>query len=271
MVKVHIKAVQKWCRTTRVASNFRCQDRRVTRARDVSTPLTRTKSAPRPSATGLRDGLVVVLAITSGAADALGFLALGSAFTSVMTGNMVLFGVAVAHGDVDAMVLTAVAIGSFVAGAAVGTRIAGSPVSGDPVWPPAVTRALLVELALFTGVGIAWWTLGSAPPSAAYLPLLAASAAALGLQSSAIQRFGVSGLSTTYMTGTLTSVVIKLVSGRGFRAVRHSAVILLGLIVGAALMALFLAKAPGLVPVLLAGTVAVVLVVVRLRVGDLHR
>ena len=66
----------------------------------------------------LRNRLVVVLAVTSGGADALGFLALGNAFTSVMTGNMVLFGVATAHRDSGAMALTAVAIGAFVAGAA---------------------------------------------------------------------------------------------------------------------------------------------------------
>lgn len=227
------------------------------------------KSRARPES--LRNALVVVLAVTSGAADALGFLALGSAFTSVMTGNMVLFGVATAQGDGSGMLLTSVAIGSFVLGAAIGTRIAGTAMSGDPVWPAAVTKALGVELLLFTAVGIAWWALGSDPPASAFLPLLAGSAAALGLQSSAIQRFGVSGLSTTYLTGTLTTVVIRLTSGHGFRAVRHSAIILLGLIVGAGLLAALLAVAPVLVPLLLVGTVAAVLLVVLMRREELHR
>lgn len=243
----------------------------VTRTRDVRLRAATADQDPGARAEGLRNGLVVVLAVTSGAADALGFLALGSAFTSVMTGNMVLFGVATAQGDANLMLLTAVAIGAFVAGAAAGARIAGSPMSGDPVWPPSVTRALTVELALFTGVGIAWWALGSEPPASTYLPLLAASAAALGLQSSAIQRFGVSGLSTTYLTGTLTTVVIRLTTGHGFRAVRHSAVILLGLIVGAGAMAALIALAPVLVPALLILTVAGVLAIVLLRREELHR
>ncbi|WP_435201921.1 DUF1275 family protein [Janibacter sp. GS2] len=244
----------------------------MTRARDLRLPTEAPpEDDPRQRAEGLRNALVVVLAVTSGAADALGFLALGSAFTSVMTGNMVLFGVATAQGDVNGMLLTSVAIGAFVVGAALGTRIAGTPVSGDPVWPAAVSRALGVELVLFTGVGIAWWAFGSELPTGAYLPLLAASAAALGLQSSAIQRFGVSGLSTTYLTGTLTTVVIRLTSGHGFRAVRHSAVILLGLIVGAASMAALISLAPALVPVLLIVTVAGVLAVVLLRREELHR
>src|SRR5699024_8537133 len=109
------------------------------------------------------------------------------------------------------------------------------------------------------------------PPASAYLPLLAASAAALGLQSSAIQRFGVSGLSTTYLTGTLTTVVIRLTTGHGFRAVRHSAVILLGLIVGAGLMGVLIAVAPVLVPLLLVLTVGAVLAVVLVRREELHR
>lgn len=36
--------------------------------------------------------LVVLLAVNSAYLDAVGFLALGAAFTSVMTGNMVLLG-----------------------------------------------------------------------------------------------------------------------------------------------------------------------------------
>ena len=212
-----------------------------------------------PSATKVREVLVVVLALTSGATDAIGFLALGSAFTSVMTGNMVLFGIGVAHGDTAILGLTAVAIGSFVVGAAIGARVAGNPEADDPVWPAAVSRALTIELGLFTAFAAAWWALGSSPPESAFLPLLALNAVALGVQSSAIQRFGVSGLSTTYLTGTLTSVMIRLVSGHGFRAVGHSFAILLGLVAGAALGAALVTGAPGAVPLVQLGTLAAVL------------
>lgn len=210
----------------------------------------------------LRDCVVVVLALTSGATDAIGFLALGSAFTSVMTGNMVLFGIGLAHGDTTVLVLTAAAIASFVTGAAVGARVAGSPVAGDSYWPTAVTRSLAIEFMLFLVFAGAWWALGSAPSSAALLPLLALNAAALGLQSSAIQRFGVSGLSTTYLTGTLTNVVIRMVSGRRLAEVAHSLWILLGLIAGAAVGALLVRQAPVAVPLIQLGTTGVALCVV---------
>jgi uncharacterized membrane protein YoaK (UPF0700 family) len=222
-------------------------------------------------ATALRDGLVVVLAVTSGATDAIGFLALGSAFTSVMTGNMVLLGIGAAHGDLTALGLTAAAIASFVAGAALGARLAGTPQPGDPWWPRAITVALTVETALFAVFAICWWALGSEPPDDALLPLLALNAIALGLQSSAVQRFGVSGLSTTYLTGTLTTVVIRLTSGKGLAEVRHSLWILLGLVTGAATGALLVRHLPVAVPLIQLGTTLAVLAVVRRSRAALSR
>lgn len=207
----------------------------------------------------------MLLGVTSGATDAIGFLALGSAFTSVMTGNMVLFGIAAAHQNLRDLALVAVAIGSYITGAAVGARVCGTHEAGDSTWPPGVTRGLRVEFMLFLTFAVAWWFLGSQPPDHLFLPLLAVNAAALGIQSSAIQRFGVSGLSTTYLTGTLTSVTIRLVSGKGIRAVRHSVAILAGLIGGAAIGATFVRFAPVAVPLTQLLTVGGVLLLVRLR------
>lgn len=197
-----------------------------------------------------RARLVVVLAITSGATDAIGFLALGSAFTSVMTGNMVLLGVGAADRDLQAVGLVSVAIASFMLGAAIGARTAGEAHEDDPVWPRAVSTALTVELVLFAIFAAWWWSAGSAPDEKVFLPLLALNAAALGLQSSAIQRFGVSGLSTTYLTGTLTTVVIRLTQRKGLRTVGHSLQILAGLVAGAALATALLEVAPVAVPLL---------------------
>jgi uncharacterized membrane protein YoaK (UPF0700 family) len=82
------------------------------------------------------------------------------------------------------------------------------------------------------------------------LGLLLCTATALGIQSSTVQRFGVSGMSTTYLTGTLTTVVMRLARGRGVREVWHSIEILLGLIVGAAAGAGILLLAPLFAPLL---------------------
>lgn len=184
-----------------------------------------------------RDLAVVALAMVSGATDALGFLALGSAFTSVMTGNMVLVGIAVGTGDASAIGIVGTAIVSYIVGAGVGARIAGQPEGHDGLWPEAITRALLVELGLVTVFAVAWWSLGSEPPEGWFAPLLALNAAALGIQSSAIMRFGVSGLSTTYLTGTLTTLVVRLASGQQLGTLWQPARILVALVAGAAVSA----------------------------------
>jgi uncharacterized membrane protein YoaK (UPF0700 family) len=215
----------------------------------------------------LRDGAVVGLAMVSGATDAIGFLALGSAFTSVMTGNMVLVGIAFGTSDWSAIGVVGTAIATYVVGAGVGARLAGSPADGVGLWPVAITRALLVELALVATFAATWWSLGSDPPDGWYAPLLALNAMALGIQSSAIMRFGVSGLSTTYLTGTLTTLVVRLATGHRLHTAWQPARILAALIAGAATAAALVTHARPAAPALQ----LVLLVAVLLGGRRLHR
>ncbi|MEO6885515.1 MAG: YoaK family protein [Jatrophihabitantaceae bacterium] len=207
----------------------------------------------------LRHALVVVLTFNAGATDAIGFLALGGAFTSVMTGNLVLFGISVSNhdGTLARHILTAVLC--YIAGCVLGARLAGTATEGQPVWPRAVSRALCVELVIFTGYAVGWWLEGSAPHGSVQLALLAGNALALGVQSSSVQRFGVSGLSTTYMTGTLTTMVVRLTSGHRLPDVADSLQILCGLVVGAIVAAALADYAPVLVPLVQLVSVGLVL------------
>lgn len=232
----------------------------------MTAPIRKALATPptRFAANRKRAQLVVVLALTSGATDAIGFLALGSAFTSVMTGNMVLLGVGAADRDMALVLSCTVAIMSFVAGAAIGARVAGNPKAGDCLWPSSVTRALYIELGLLLAFAGCWWTIGATPNVQWMLLMLGLNAAALGVQSSAIQRFGVSGLSTTYLTGTLTTVVIKLIGGHGLRKVSHSLTILFGLIAGAAIGTILVEFAPVAVPTVQLITLGAVILAVHL-------
>ena len=196
----------------------------------------------------MRDRLVVLLAINSGATDAIGYLALGGAFSSVMTGNLVLGGLSIATGNRSLTLLTATALVSFVLGCAIGARLAGRPRPGDGVWPTAVTRALAVQTLICLGGSIGWWISGPDRTHSVKLLLLAVSAVGLGMQSSTVQRFGDKGLSTTYLTGTLTGLVVTLATGGRLRGVGRSARLLLGLIAGAALGALLVTRAPTFAP-----------------------
>lgn len=230
--------------------------------------LASTPARPIRSATGARsrDRAVVLLATLSGATDAVGLLALGGSFTSVMTGNMVFLGVAVGTRHAAALGFTLAAMGGYVVGVLVGARVAGEPQQGDAVWPRQVTRGLLLELACFVVFAAVWWAEGGHPPRALFAPLLAINAAALGVQSSVIIRFGVSGLSTTYMTGTLTTMLARIAGGHPLSSVGRSGALLAAMICGAAAGGLCYAQARPVVPalqlVLLLGTI---LVGVRIR------
>src|SRR4051794_17248311 len=219
---------------------------------------TAAQAVPDRTTARLRQTLVVTLAVVSGATDAIGLLALGGAFTSVMTGNMVLLGVAASSADGSLAASSGLAILAFCAGAALGARLAGTPRAGDSLWPRPVTVALAVELAFFVAYAVGWWTSGGAPGTGLALALLLCTAVGLGIQSSTVQRFGVSGMSTTYLTGTLTTVVIRLATGRGVREVWHSIEILLGLIAGAAAGALLVLNLPLVAPVLQLGALGAV-------------
>ncbi len=208
----------------------------------------------------------MVLTFVTGSADAMGFLALGGAFSSVMTGNMVLFGLSAGRADAELAVTSGCAILGFVSGVLVGARIAGVARSGDPVWPRQVTWALLVELVVFGGYVVAWELTSGDRSSAAQLALLVVSATALGIQSSAIQRFGVSGLSSTYLTGTLTSLIGDVAARSGWPALRPRAQVLLALMTGAGVGAVVTAWQPRLAPgLLLLPLAAVIAGSVRLR------
>lgn len=207
-----------------------------------------------------RDRLVILLAINSGATDAIGYLALGGAFSSVMTGNMVLSGVSLAKGEWSLTRLTITSILSYMLGCAIGARLAGLPKPDDGIWPIQVSRTLALQTLISLGCASGWWISGPHRTYAVELILLAANALCLGMQSSTVQRFGEGGLSTTYLTGTLTGLVAKLATGGRLGSVRRNMFLLLGLIAGAVLGALLTRRAPTYAPLAQLVPLAVTLV-----------
>src|SRR5271165_6481045 len=199
--------------------------------------------------------IAIALTFASGAADVTSFTRLGNVFTSVMTGNIVLWGLAVARGSLTLASHTAVAVGGYIAGVAVGTWVARGfkedEPSQDAVLPSHVIWVLLAELTLLAGFAAGWEVSGASPAGWAQFSLLATLAAAMGVQSSAVNDMGLTQVSTTYLTGTLTGLVSSLVSpgqdtphgGRRFG-------VLIGLVAGASLCGLFVATAADVVPAL---------------------
>jgi len=190
------------------------------------------------------------LAAASGATDAIGYLALGSVFTSAMTGNLALLGIALAHRDGERVGRVLVSLIGYMAGAALGARIARTPEPGDPVWPPAITRALALEAVFFVAYAATWWTVGTGSDVYGKAVLLGLGAIALGIQSSAMQRFGSGlGLNTTFVSGALIKLVGQLATGHRFRDNRHHLLVLVGLVFGCFLGAVLVLHPPTYAPV----------------------
>ena len=183
------------------------------------------------------------------------FTRLGDVFTSVMTGNIVLWGLAVARGSLTLASHTAVSIAGYIAGVAVGTWVAHSfkedEPSQDGVLPSHVIWVLLAELTLLAGFMVGWEVTGASPAGWAQFCLLATLAAAMGVQSSAVNDMGLTQVSTTYLTGTLTGLVSSLVSpGQDTPHGGRRIGVLIGLVAGASLCGLFVATAADAVPAL---------------------
>ena len=145
--------------------------------------------------------------------DAVSYLALGRVFTANMTGNTVLLGLSLVQRDLDGAGRSALALGGFLVGGAIGAWIAylGPREEG---WPRGVTIALIIECVFLAAL---------ANDRSELLGLRVVFASiAMGIQSAAVRRLNVPGIATTYVTGTLTTAVTSLVAGS--RAARPAAV-----------------------------------------------
>jgi len=153
-----------------------------------------------------RNTMVVVLTWTASGVDAISYLGLGHVFTANMTGNAVLLGLAIGQGQGLAALRSIIALAGFVLGVALGAIIMQKgPHHTD--WPVAVTRAVFME-AIILGVFTVTWHLGVRNGAILYV-LITLSALAMGIQSAAIRQLKVPGVATTYITGTLTSLVAE--------------------------------------------------------------
>lgn len=200
-----------------------------------------------------------VLTFGTGALDVAAFTRLGGAFASVMTGNLVLLGMSATRSSSDLAVHTGVAVAGYVVGAALGHRVAGHPAPGEPPWPSRVTTVLAVELVVLAGFTAGWEVTAGWPRDAAELGLLAVAALAMGLQSAAMRRLP-TGVSTTYLTGTLTGVVGALARGdRLSTDDRRSVAILACLAGGACVGGALVVLVPRALPAIPLGALAAVI------------
>ncbi|UOF90720.1 DUF1275 domain-containing protein [Fodinisporobacter ferrooxydans] len=154
--------------------------------------------------------LLVLLTVTSGCVDAIGFLGLGQVFTAAMTGNTVLFGLAIVHSDGLNAIAYLVALFGFILGAAAGAVMLRR-IRKTTGWSRTVTFTLCFELAALVLFAIIVSASGVRVTRAKVDLMLLILAFAMGVQGVAARRIGVNGVTTTVITSTLTGLVETLV------------------------------------------------------------
>lgn len=193
-----------------------------------------------------RDALVVVLTLTTGALDAVTYLRLGKVFSSVITGNLALLGVAAGKHDSTLALNGGLALGGYACGVVAGSICAGMPDRRQPVWPARVTITLAIELAVLLAFSGEWLACAGRPAGASRWALLLLAAAAMGMQATGVRRLG--QMSTTYLTSTLTGVLTGLAVRGWVSEWPRSVGLLIVITIGATLGALAAVKDPSWVP-----------------------
>ncbi|SDY68471.1 YoaK family protein [Herbiconiux ginsengi] len=151
--------------------------------------------------------IALVLSFAAGATDAFAFLLLGGVFTANMTGNLVLAGLTERPNYPSMIVGVIVAIIAFVIGLSIALAIA-RPSPG----PRRLTAVLALGLAAQVAVLIGWVLAPDRSSMVDQAPLIALSGFAMAMQTGVSKRIeSRSGVSTTYVTGTITNLVSDFV------------------------------------------------------------
>ena len=208
--------------------------------------------------------LAAALTFGTGAMDVTTLTRHGGVFASVITGNLMLTGFGLANGNAALVAHAATAVGGFIVGVAIGTRVTGTRDPDGPPWPRRVTVALGLEFVVLSVFTLGWEATGAAPTGSAQLGLLATAAIGMGLQSAAARGLGVT-VATTYLTGTLTGVIAGLTASPRSRTDRAGVAALLAAVVGAICGGLVLSMVPAATPLLTMTPLTVVLATAAYR------
>src|SRR5215472_10430740 len=144
----------------------------------------------------------------AGCVDAIVYI-IAHVFTANMTGNAVLLGISLGSNISMATVRSLVALITFIAGIVLGAVMVTNEGKGIP-WKR-IRLAVLVEsavLALFAAVFLLPVSLQA---EGTIETLIVLSAFAMGMQSATVKRLNLPGIATTYITGTMTSLISGLV------------------------------------------------------------
>lgn len=151
---------------------------------------------------------MLLLCMSAGMVDVIGYLGLGHVLTANMTGNIVLLGIAIARAQEFVVLRALLALFGFIAGNAIAAHMLGK-VKTKNGWSPRVNAVFTVESILLLLFAILMISPFSEPLSYLLIVLLAVT---MGMQTTAARRIGIAGISTTVLTNNLAAVIEDAVS-----------------------------------------------------------
>ena len=154
----------------------------------------------------VRDLLLNALTVSSGAVDAISFLALGKVFSAFMTGNIVFLGLRVAGAGQPGAVAIVISMAAFAVGVYLSAQIV-KPSGGSGMWPQRVTVALGISLIAHAVFLAVWFATNGRPSNDVARVLLGLWGLAMGMQSAAVRTLHVEGVYTNVVTSTIVVLV----------------------------------------------------------------
>jgi uncharacterized membrane protein YoaK (UPF0700 family) len=194
---------------------------------------------------------LLVLTFTTGVIDAASYLGLGHVFTANMTGNIVLLGFGIAGGSGLPVISPLVSLAAFLAGAALGGRMA----LALPSRAVHLSRSMLIEVAVVVLAAVLALVLDITPNRLSGDIVIALLAFGMGVRNATVRRAKVADLTTTVLTMTLTGLAADspLGGGKGEGSSRRAAAVaamLIGAVTGALLLKVHLSAVLGLAALL---------------------
>jgi uncharacterized membrane protein YoaK (UPF0700 family) len=190
------------------------------------------QAARRRTRAGMIAAMALVLSFAAGATDAFAFLQLGGVFTANMTGNFVLAGLTSRPDFAEVLLGASVAVLLFSVGTFLAFRFTRPVPTTDLSTPEAPQRRLVLVLGgavvAQSCVLLGWIVSSDHRTMPVVCALIALSTLAMAGQTAVARRIERSGVTTTFVTGTLTSLMQSLADGvHDHHLIRIGAIVLL--------------------------------------------
>ena len=151
----------------------------------------------------------LLLTWTAGCLDAISYIRF-TVFPANMTGNTVLIGIGIGTGQVEHILLSGVALLAYCLGVFLAAIVIKRDEKQYP-WTGRFLATLIIEtLALLSFAFLLLFPGSGTNTGSRVVLLIVLSTLAMGMQSVNARHFGVAGIPTTYITGTITSTIIGI-------------------------------------------------------------